>query len=145
MVSGFPMRVRRGCFTVVPMPADVLSSCIALFIWVRLEARPFHIPPRIALLALYVTVIELCGRLRSIHVGEGHCDGFCDRFGICGLSMRLRHGCFTVVPMPADALLACFVVLPWVRLEARPFHIPPRIALLGWSRGFIVDYGGQLW
>jgi hypothetical protein len=23
------------------------------------------------------------------------------------------------------------------------FHIPPRIALLGWSRGFIVDYGGQ--
>ena len=35
--------------------------------------------------------------------------------------------------MPADALLACFVVLPWVRLEARPFHIPPRIALLGLS------------
>ena len=45
--------------------------------------------------------------------------------------------------MPADALLACFVLLTWVRLEARPFHIPPRIALLGWSRGFIVDYGGQ--
>ncbi len=21
--------------------------------------------------------------------------------------------------------------------------VPPRIALLGWSRGFIVDYGGQ--
>jgi hypothetical protein len=35
--------------------------------------------------------------------------------------------------MPADALLPCFVMLPWVRLEARPFHIPPRIALLGWS------------
>ena len=45
--------------------------------------------------------------------------------------------------MPADALSSCFVVLPWVRLEARPFHIPPHIALLGWSRGFIVDYGGQ--
>ena len=40
-------------------------------------------------------------------------------------------------------MLACFVVFPWVRLEARPFHIPPRIAVLGWSRGFIVDYGGQ--
>ena len=37
------------------------------------------------------------------------------------------------MPMPADALLACFVVLPWVRLEARPFHIPPHIALLGLS------------
>ena len=57
--------------------------------------------------------------------------------------MRVRRGCSTVVPMPADALLACFVMLPWVRLEARPFHIPPRIALLGWSRGFIVDYGDQ--
>ena len=56
--------------------------------------------------------------------------------------MRVRRGCSTVVPMPADALLACFVMLPWVRLEARPFHIPPRIALLGWSRGFIVDCGG---
>ena len=31
----------------------------------------------------------------------------------------------------------------WVRLEARPFHIPSRIALLGWSRGFVVAYGGQ--
>ena len=49
-----------------------------------------------------------------------------------GLSMRLRHGCSTVVPMPADALLACFVMLTWVRLEARPFHIPSRIALQGW-------------
>ncbi len=45
--------------------------------------------------------------------------------------------------MPADALSCCFVMLPWVRLEARPFHIPHRIALLGLSRGFIVDYGGQ--
>ncbi len=45
--------------------------------------------------------------------------------------------------MPADALLASFVLLTWVRLEARPFHIPPSIALLRWSRGFIVDYGGQ--
>jgi hypothetical protein len=35
--------------------------------------------------------------------------------------------------MPSDALLARFVLLPWVRLEARPFHIPPRIALLGLS------------
>jgi len=26
----------------------------------------------------------------------------------------------------------CIVMLPWVRLEARPFHIPPRIALVGW-------------
>ena len=57
--------------------------------------------------------------------------------------MRERYGFPTVVPMPADTLLACFVMLTWVRLEARPFHIPPRIALLGWSRGFIVDYGGQ--
>ena len=47
--------------------------------------------------------------------------------------MRVRRGCSTGVPMPADALLACFVVLPWVRLEARPFHIPHRIALLGLS------------
>ncbi len=43
------MRSRGGCLTVVPMPVDVLSSCIALLIWVRLEARPFNIPPRIAL------------------------------------------------------------------------------------------------
>jgi hypothetical protein len=57
--------------------------------------------------------------------------------------MRLRRGCSTGVPMPADALLACFVLLTWVRLEARPFHIPPRIALLGWSRRLFVDYGGQ--
>jgi hypothetical protein len=27
--------------------------------------------------------------------------------------------------------VSCIVMLPWVRLEARPFHIPPRIALLG--------------
>ena len=47
--------------------------------------------------------------------------------------MRVRRGCSTVVPMPADALLPCFVMLPWVRLEARPFHFPPRIALLGYS------------
>jgi hypothetical protein len=47
------------------------------------------------------------------------------------------------VPMPADALPACFVMLPWVRLEARPFHIPPRTAFLGWSRGFVVDCGDQ--
>jgi hypothetical protein len=45
--------------------------------------------------------------------------------------------------MPADALLAYIALLTWVRLEARPFHIPPRIALLGWSRGFVVDYGGE--
>ena len=32
----------------------------------------------------------------------------------------------------------------WVRLEARPFHIPSRIALLCWFRGFVVDYGRQL-
>jgi hypothetical protein len=48
------------------------------------------------------------------------------------VSMRLRRGCSTVVPMPADVLSSCIVMLPWVRLEARPFHIPPRIALLGW-------------
>ena len=69
--------------------------------------------------------------------------GFYGGFVIYGYSMRVRRGCSTVVPMPADALLACFVLLPWVRVEARPFHIPPHIALLGWSRGFIVDYGGQ--
>ena len=63
-------------------------------------------------------------------------DGFCGGFGICGLSMRLRHECSTVVPVPADALLPCFVKLTWVRLEARPFHIPSRIALLRWFRGF---------
>jgi hypothetical protein len=28
--------------------------------------------------------------------------------------------------------VSCIVMLRWVRLEARPFHIPPRIALLGW-------------
>ena len=28
--------------------------------------------------------------------------------------------------------VSCIVMLPWVRLEALPFHIPPRIALLGW-------------
>ena len=46
--------------------------------------------------------------------------------------------------MPADALLPCFAMLTWVRLEARPFHIPSRIALLRWFRGFVVDYGGQI-
>ena len=60
-------------------------------------------------------------------------DGFCGCFGICGLSMRVRRGCSTVVPMPADDLLACIVMLTWVRLEARPFHIPPRFALLALS------------
>ena len=57
--------------------------------------------------------------------------------------MRLRLRCSTVLPMPADALFACFVKLTWVRLEARPFHIPSRIALLRWSRGFVVDCGGH--
>ena len=38
----------------MPMPADVLFSCIALLIWVRLEARPFHIPPLFALLGWLV-------------------------------------------------------------------------------------------
>ena len=28
-------------------------------------------------------------------------------------------------------------------LAAWMFHIPSRIALLGWPRGFIVDYGGH--
>jgi hypothetical protein len=48
------------------------------------------------------------------------------------ISMRSQGGCSTVVPMPADVLFSCIVMLPWVRLEARPFHIPPRIALVGW-------------
>jgi hypothetical protein len=45
--------------------------------------------------------------------------------------------------MPADALLPFIDSHMWVRLEARPFHIPSRIALLGWSRGFVVAYGRQ--
>ena len=38
-------------------------SCIVMLPWVRLEAHPFHIPPRIALLGLSVTITELRGRL----------------------------------------------------------------------------------
>jgi hypothetical protein len=38
-------------------------SCIVMLPWVRLEARPFHIPPRIALLGLSVTITELRGSL----------------------------------------------------------------------------------
>jgi hypothetical protein len=52
------------------------------------------------------------------------------------VSMRSRDGCSTVVPMPADVLFSCIAMLIWVRLEARPFHIPPRIALAGWSDCF---------
>jgi len=36
------------------MPADDLSFNCDLRTWVRLEARPFHIPPRYALLRLIV-------------------------------------------------------------------------------------------
>ena len=35
-------------------------------------------------------------------------------------------------------------ILPWVRLEARPFHIPPRIALLGWLLGLDVGCVDEL-
>jgi hypothetical protein len=63
------MRSRGGCSTVVPMPADVLFSCIALFIWVRLEARPFHIPPRIALLG-WLDCFGF-GCVDELRVGEG--------------------------------------------------------------------------
>jgi hypothetical protein len=70
-MDAMTMRLRRGCSTVVPMPADVLSSCIALFIWVRLEARPFHIPPGIALSGwldcFYVAFVD------EFRVGEGRC------------------------------------------------------------------------
>ena len=45
--------------------------------------------------------------------------------------------------MPADGLFACFVTLTWVRLEARPFHIPSRIALVRWFCGFVFAYDGQ--
>jgi hypothetical protein len=48
--------------------------------------------------------------------------------GCYPLPLRLRHGCSAVVPMPADDLLNHRVTLTWVRLEARPLHIPPRIA-----------------
>ena len=56
--AGFSKRARGGCSTVVPMPADVLSSYYALLTWVRLEARPFLIPPRIALVRLSVFDVE---------------------------------------------------------------------------------------
>jgi hypothetical protein len=46
--------------------------------------------------------------------------------------------------MPADALLARFVLLTWVRLDARPFHISPRIALLGWLDCFGFGYVDEL-
>ena len=59
------MCVLRGCSTVVPMPADALLACLVMLPWVRLEARPFHIPPRIALLGLYVMVSELRGWLET--------------------------------------------------------------------------------
>ncbi len=48
--------------------------------------------------------------------------------GYYPLLIRLRRGCSAVVPMPADDLLNHRVTLTWVRLEARPLHIPPRIA-----------------
>jgi hypothetical protein len=60
------------------------------------------------------------------------------------ISMRSQGGCSTVVPMPADVLFSCIVMLPWVRLEARPFHIPPRIALSGWFFGFDVAFVDEL-
>jgi hypothetical protein len=41
------------------MPADDLSFNCDLRTWVRLEARPFHIPPRIALSRLSVMNVGL--------------------------------------------------------------------------------------
>ena len=38
-------------------------------------------------------------------------------------------------------MLICFVMLIWVRLEALPFHIPPRTAL----QGFFVIVGELHW
>jgi hypothetical protein len=43
--------------------------------------------------------------------------------------------------MPADDLSLRFDSLTWVRLEARPFHIPPRYAL---SRLIVMNVG-LLW
>jgi hypothetical protein len=40
------------------MPADDLSLRFDSLTWVRLEARPFHIPPCIALPRLSVTYVE---------------------------------------------------------------------------------------
>ena len=40
------------------MPADDLSRRFDSLTWVRLEARPFHIPPCIALPRLSVTYVE---------------------------------------------------------------------------------------
>jgi len=54
--------------------------------WVRLEARPFHIPSRIALLGWSVMVNELCGRLGTSVYGRAAApsrgDGFCGDFVI---------------------------------------------------------------
>ncbi len=54
--------------------------------------------------------------------------------------MRSRGRCLTLVPMPADVLSSCIALLIWVRLEARPFNIPPRIALAGWLSGYGVGF-----
>jgi hypothetical protein len=53
---------------------------------------------------------------------------FVPDLGYYPLLIRLRRRCSAVVPMPADGLLFWSVRLTWVRLEARPLHIPPRIA-----------------
>ena len=62
------MRVRRGCSTVVPMPADDLSLRFDSLTRVRLEARPFHIPPRYALSRLIVMNVGLLWTLDEFAV-----------------------------------------------------------------------------
>ncbi len=139
-MDAISMRLRGGCSTVVPMPADVLSSCIVMLPWVRLEARPFHIPPCIALLG-WLDCFGF-GYVDELRIGADR--RVRPRVTISFVTMRLRRGCSTVVPMPADVLSSCIVMLPWVRLEARPFHIPPRIALLGCLDCFGFGYVDEL-
>jgi hypothetical protein len=105
-MDAISMRLRGGCSTVVPMPADVLFSCIAMLIWVRLEARPFHIPPLFALAGWFLGFDVGCGD--ELCIGEGRCAiprvTHFEDVSMDAVSMRSRGGCSTVVPMPADVL-----------------------------------------
>jgi hypothetical protein len=54
------------------------------------------------------------------------------------ISMRIAVWMFHGRAYAGGRFVSGIEMLPWVRLEARPFHIPTRIALVGCLLGFDV-------